>query len=168
MVDDVGLEPNLAPPIRNGHHTADDQGQHDAPDDRDPVSVVGGGAVGPHLIRVTRRRFDSGHAVGSAAACRAPQPSLDGVLVAAGAVAGGVVAGVGSSFDESSLTSTAINTTTSTATRTATIAPTGERFVVATAASDSSIGAVIVNPARLTDGVRVWPSQYRPSPSPLG
>jgi len=35
MVDDVRQDPNLALPIRHGHHSADDQGQHDAADDRD-------------------------------------------------------------------------------------------------------------------------------------
>ena len=35
MVDDVRRDLNLASPVRNGHHTADDQGQHDAADDRD-------------------------------------------------------------------------------------------------------------------------------------
>ena len=197
------VSPNLAPPIRNGHHTADDQGQHDAADDRDPdleseqlrrrsVRSVRGrkscpsglralwplpcrwAGDRPHLIRVTPRPVGSGRV---SAAPLSSSPSAVGGRRVRCCGSGRRVVGVCASFDESSsLTSTTINTTTSTASTTATIAPTGERFVVATdtvgvvvcgtgatnslpgvggsCATDWSIGAVIVNPSRLTDGVQ--------------
>jgi len=35
LVGGVCQTPNLASPVGNGHHAPDDQGQHDAADDRD-------------------------------------------------------------------------------------------------------------------------------------